>query len=115
MTGGAGKFLASPLKGVRSGTVLGRKRVGSVETSAVKDVSVASKKRRRKSEEYEFAGAAEEQTALDQYLKEVSRHKLLTAQEEIELGRRARAGDEDAVQQLVRSNLRFVISVAKKY
>ena len=49
------------------------------------------------------------------YLKEVSRHKLLTAQEEIELGRRAREGDEDAVQRLVRSNLRFVISVAKKY
>jgi RNA polymerase primary sigma factor len=73
------------------------------------------KKRRRKTDEFDFMGATEEQTALDQYLKEVSRHKLLTAQEEIELGRRARLGDEDAVQRLVRSNLRFVISVAKKY
>ncbi len=86
-----------------------------METPTVKDVLGAPKKRRRKTDEYEFIGANEEQSALDQYLKEVSRHKLLTAQEEIDLGRRARQGDEDAVQRLVRSNLRFVISVAKKY
>ncbi|HWV57522.1 MAG TPA: RNA polymerase sigma factor RpoD/SigA [Longimicrobiales bacterium] len=58
---------------------------------------------------------AEEQNALDQYLRDVSRHELITPEQEIELGRRARAGDEEAVQQLVRANLRFVISVAKKY
>ena len=86
-----------------------------MDTPTVKDVLGAPKKRRRKTDQYEFIGATEEQTALDQYLKEVSRHKLLTGQEEIELGRRAREGDEDAVQKLVRSNLRFVISVAKKY
>ncbi len=57
----------------------------------------------------------EDQSSLDQYLKEVSTHRLLSAQEEIELGRRAQQGDEDAVQELVRANLRFVISVAKKY
>jgi RNA polymerase primary sigma factor len=95
--------------------VKARKQVGSVETPTAKGVLGAPKKRRRKAAEFEFIGATEEQTALDQYLKEVSRHKLLTAQEEIELGRRARQGDEDAVQRLVRSNLRFVISVAKKY
>jgi RNA polymerase primary sigma factor len=73
-------------------------------------------KRRRKSSGFDdFAGAGEEQTALDQYLKEVSRHKLLTGPDEIELGRRAQKGDEEAVARLVRSNLRFVISVAKKY
>lgn len=59
--------------------------------------------------------AHEEQNALDQYLRDVSRHELLTPKEEIELGRRAQAGDEEAVQRLVRANLRFVISVAKKY
>jgi RNA polymerase primary sigma factor len=86
-----------------------------VETSTVKKMPETPKKRRRKTDEFEFIGATDDQTALDQYLKEVSRHKLLTAQEEIELGRRARLGDEEAVQRLVRSNLRFVISVAKKY
>jgi RNA polymerase primary sigma factor len=86
-----------------------------VETPTVKKTLESPRKRRRKNDDFEFASATEEQTALDQYLKEVSRHKLLTAQEEIVLGRRARQGDEDAVQQLVRSNLRFVISVAKKY
>jgi RNA polymerase primary sigma factor len=74
------------------------------------------KKRRRKSDGFEdFAGATEEQTALDQYLKEVSRHKLLTGTDEVTLGRLAQKGDEDAVAKLVRANLRFVISVAKKY
>ncbi len=58
---------------------------------------------------------SEDQSSLDQYLKEVSTHRLLKPIEEIELGRRAQTGDEDAVQQLVRANLRFVISVAKKY
>jgi RNA polymerase primary sigma factor len=62
-----------------------------------------------------FTGPAEDRSSLDQYLKEVSRHELLTPEQEIELGHRALAGDEDAVQALVRANLRFVISVAKKY
>ena len=62
-----------------------------------------------------FGVANEDQSSLDQYLKEVSTHPLLTSPQEIELGRRARLGDEDAVNELVRANLRFVISVAKKY
>lgn len=62
-----------------------------------------------------FGLAAEDHSSLDQYLKEVSTHGLLTSPQEIELGRRAQTGDEDAVQALVRANLRFVISVAKKY
>ena len=63
----------------------------------------------------DFYTPREEQNALDQYLRDVSRHELLTPEQEIELGRRAQAGDEDAVQRIVRANLRFVISVAKKY
>jgi RNA polymerase primary sigma factor len=62
-----------------------------------------------------FDGSVEEQTALDQYLRDVSRHELITPEMEKILGARAQAGDEDAVQALARANLRFVISVAKKY
>jgi RNA polymerase primary sigma factor len=62
-----------------------------------------------------LASSPEEQTALDQYLREVSEHELLKGTEEYDLGKRAQAGDQDAIDALVRANLRFVISVAKKY
>ena len=52
---------------------------------------------------------------LDQYLYEVSRTPLLTVQQEIAIAHRARAGDDAAMEELVTRNLRFVISVAKKY
>jgi RNA polymerase primary sigma factor len=52
---------------------------------------------------------------LDQYLYEVSQTPLLSSQQEIAIARRVRAGDEEAMQELVKRNLRFVISVAKKY
>jgi RNA polymerase primary sigma factor len=62
-----------------------------------------------------FDASVEEQTALDQYLRDVSRHELITPEKEKELGALAQKGDEDAIQELARANLRFVISVAKKY
>ena len=52
---------------------------------------------------------------LDQYLYEVSQTPLLTSQQEIAIAKRVRVGDEEAMQELVKRNLRFVISVAKKY
>lgn len=61
-------------------------------------------------------GVAEpERDSLDQYLREVSRAPLLSAAEELACARRVQAGDEEAMQELVTRNLRFVISVAKKY
>jgi RNA polymerase primary sigma factor len=62
-----------------------------------------------------FDASVEEQSALDQYLRDVSRHELITPEREKELGARAQKGDEEAIQELARANLRFVISVAKKY
>jgi RNA polymerase primary sigma factor len=62
-----------------------------------------------------FDASVEEQSALDQYLRDVSRHELITPEREKELGARAQKGDQDAIQELARANLRFVISVAKKY
>lgn len=73
------------------------------------------KKRKGRNPLASFDGSVEEQTALDQYLRDVSRHELITPEKEKELGARAQNGDEDAVQELARANLRFVISVAKKY
>ena len=49
------------------------------------------------------------------YLKEIGRVPLLTAEEEAELARRARAGDETARRALSEANLRLVVSVAKRY
>jgi RNA polymerase primary sigma factor len=52
---------------------------------------------------------------LDQYLFEVSQTPLLTPPQEIAIARLIQAGDPDAMQELIKRNLRFVISVAKKY
>ena len=52
---------------------------------------------------------------LDQYLHEVSKTPLLTPVQEAAVARLSRAGDPGAMQELVTRNLRFVISVAKKY
>ena len=53
--------------------------------------------------------------AMRLYLKEISKIPLLTAEEEKALGYRAQAGDKDALQKMIESNLRFVIKIAKKY
>ena len=53
--------------------------------------------------------------ALALYLEDIKNHPLLTRAEEAELARRIRDGDQLALEKLVRSNLRFVVSVAKKY
>ncbi|MGW8282180.1 MAG: sigma-70 family RNA polymerase sigma factor [Gemmatimonadota bacterium] len=57
----------------------------------------------------------EQASMVDLYLDDVSRYRLLTPEEEDSLARRAQAGDEAALEQLIRGNLRFVVSVAKRY
>ena len=52
---------------------------------------------------------------LGMYLREIRKIALLTPEEEIALARRAKAGDTQAQSELVRRNLRFVVSVAKQY
>ncbi len=53
--------------------------------------------------------------SLDKYLQEIGREELITAEEEVELARRIKAGDEKALEKLTKANLRFVVSVAKQY
>ena len=50
-----------------------------------------------------------------QYLSEIRRYPRLTAQEERDLAKRCAEGDESAIRQMVNSNLRLVVSVAKEY
>ena len=50
-----------------------------------------------------------------QYLREIRSYPRLTAEEERELARRCAQGDEDAIRQMVNSNLRLVVSVAREY
>lgn len=52
---------------------------------------------------------------LDQYLRDISAYSLITREDEALLAVRIRAGDDEALNCLVRANLRFVVSVAKKY
>ena len=53
--------------------------------------------------------------AIKIYMREVGKIPLLTPEEEYEIGLKAEAGDEEAKNKLVQSNLRLVISIAKKY
>ncbi|RMG67517.1 MAG: RNA polymerase sigma factor RpoD/SigA [Calditrichaeota bacterium] len=53
--------------------------------------------------------------SLEKYLTEISQIPLLTPEEEIELTRRIRQGDQEALNHLVQANLRFVVKVAKEY
>ncbi len=60
-------------------------------------------------------GSALEGDCTDAYLDHIGRGRLLTRQEEISLARRVSGGDESARRRLVESNLRLVVSVAKRY
>ncbi len=56
-----------------------------------------------------------EEGSLDQYLREISKYPLLQREDEVSIAKEIHTGCEEALDKLVRSNLRFVVSVAKKY
>ncbi len=56
-----------------------------------------------------------ETASLDKYLQEIGKVDLITADEEVELAQRIKAGDQSALEELTKANLRFVVSVAKQY
>ena len=58
---------------------------------------------------------AYDEGSLDQYLRDISAYPLITREDEVDLARLIRDGSQEALDKLVRSNLRFVVSVAKKY
>ena len=56
-----------------------------------------------------------ETASLDKYLQEIGKVDLITADEEVEVAQRIKAGDQIALEKLTKANLRFVVSVAKQY
>jgi len=53
--------------------------------------------------------------SLERYLHDIGKEELITPEEEVELARRIKMGDQQALEKLTRANLRFVVSVAKQY
>ncbi|MFO7654086.1 MAG: RNA polymerase sigma factor RpoD/SigA [Candidatus Krumholzibacteriia bacterium] len=58
---------------------------------------------------------ATHERGLEVYFRDINRYSLLTREEEVSLACRIQTGDEEALKILVRANLRFVVSVAKRY
>ena len=56
-----------------------------------------------------------ESKSLDKYLQDIGKIQLITAEEEVELAQKIRAGDQQALDKLTTANLRFVVSVSKQY
>ncbi|NNC94331.1 MAG: RNA polymerase sigma factor RpoD/SigA [Chitinophagales bacterium] len=56
-----------------------------------------------------------ESQSIEKYLQEIGKVDLISAEEEVKLARRIKKGDQEALEKLVRANLRFVVSVAKQY
>ncbi len=56
-----------------------------------------------------------ETASLDKYLQEIGKVELITAEEEVELARKIKEGDQLSLERLTKANLRFVVSVAKQY
>ena len=56
-----------------------------------------------------------EEASISRYFLDMNKHPMISAEEEVELARRIREGDDKALEKLVLANLRFVISVAKQY
>ena len=56
-----------------------------------------------------------ETASLDKYLQEIGKVDLISAEEEVDLARRIKSGDQEALEKLTKANLRFVVSVSKQY
>jgi len=94
---------------------LDKANIKVIETSQlinVEDKSEISEKELKEAAKVDEVGLPD---AVQMYLKEIGKTPLLTAQQEKDLAKRAERGDEEARQQIIRANLRLVVSIAKRY
>jgi len=94
---------------------LDKANIKVIETSQlieVEDKSEVSEKELKEATKVDEGGLPD---AVQMYLKEIGKTALLTGQQEKDLAKRAEKGDEEARQQLIRANLRLVVSIAKRY
>ena len=56
-----------------------------------------------------------ESESLEKYFQEIGKVDLITMEDEVELAKRIREGDQVALEKMIKANLRFVVSVAKQY
>ncbi|MFA5099025.1 MAG: sigma-70 family RNA polymerase sigma factor [Candidatus Paceibacterota bacterium] len=94
---------------------LDKANIKVIETSQlidVEDKSEVSEKELKEAAKINEIGLPD---AVQMYLKEIGKTPLLTGQQEKDLAKRAEKGDEEARQQIIRANLRLVVSIAKRY
>ena len=87
----------------------------SVEAEELESDEKAKEKLERESEILSKLGGAESTDPVRQYLREIGKVPLLIAEEEVELAKRYEKGDKAPKDKLTQSNLRLVVSIAKKY
>jgi RNA polymerase primary sigma factor len=87
----------------------------SVETEEVESDEKAKEKLEREIEILSKLGGAESTDPVRQYLREIGKVPLLLAEDEVELAKRFEKGEKRAKDKLTESNLRLVVSIAKKY
>ncbi len=93
-------------------------RFDSANINVIESGRVFEDKEVKELEEKKRIASEFEETASDSvqmYLKEIGRYPLITGEEEIEIAKKIERGDESARQKLALSNLRLVVSIAKKY
>ncbi len=86
-----------------------------IETAALIDMNEPEVSKKELEQATQLSMSEDVPDSVQLYLKEIGRYALLTQQEEKDLAKRAEKNDEEARQRLMKSNLRLVVSIAKRY
>jgi len=93
-------------------------RIDVFETVTEEEIAGDEKATSELSKELEVLSTLQDKTLTDpvrMYLKEIGRIPLLVAEEEVDLAQRVEKGEKRARSKLIQSNLRLVVSIAKRY